>query len=282
MMGRLAGKRMVITGSSRGLGRAFALACKREGADVVINGTNESALRELAAELAELGGGVAAVPGSVADSAVCTELVGECTERFGGIDVLVNNAGIVRDRTLLKMSDEEFDEVIAVDLRGPFLCTREAARAMKEQGGGHIIQVTSASGLVGNFGQANYAAAKAGMMGIMYTAVQELSRFDIRCNALWPIARTEMTQPVIDRAGVSARELGFGEPGDVAAGLVWLAGDSAGHLNGQCLSFNGYRTALWHSPAELHITSRDTAMGVGDLDEHYRDIEPPSIYRSER
>jgi 3-oxoacyl-[acyl-carrier protein] reductase len=131
-MGRLSGKRIVITGSSRSLGRHFALACAAEGASLIVNGTNEIALAAVAAEIAALGTPVHAVRGSVAETSVCNALVDTCVERFGGIDVLVNNAGIVRDRTLLKMSDDDFDEVIAVNLRGPFLCTRRAALAMSE------------------------------------------------------------------------------------------------------------------------------------------------------
>ncbi|MAT92922.1 MAG: 3-oxoacyl-ACP reductase [Halioglobus sp.] len=277
--GRLQGKRMVITGSSRSLGRDFALACAAEGASVVINGTDGAALSAVEAELRAAGAAVVAVRGSVAESAVCRALVEACVDNFGGIDVLVNNAGIVRDRTLLKMSDEEFDEVIAVDLRGPFLCTREAGRVMREQGGGHIIQVTSASGLVGNFGQANYAAAKAGMMGLMYTAVKELERYGIRCNAMWPYAHTEMTQPLIDRAGKTARELGFGEPQQVAAGLVWLASDAAVRCNGQCLSFSGYRTALWRSPVEEQVLESAQPLGVDELQAHFAQADPLPLYR---
>lgn len=279
-MGKLQGKRMVITGSSRSLGRHFALACAAEGAALVINGTDEAALARVADEVRELGAPVRAVCGSVAEAAVCRTLVDTCCEAFGGIDIMVNNAGIVRDRTLLKMTDEEFDEVIAVDLRGPFLCTREAARVMKEQGGGHIIQITSASGLVGNFGQTNYAAAKAGLMGIMYTAVKELERSGVRVNAMWPIARTDMTQPLLDRSDQSARELGFGEPEQVALGLVWLASDAAARFNGQCLTFNGYKTALWRSPVEEHVLMQDAPISLEALEEHYREVEPVPVYNT--
>lgn len=279
-MGRLDGKRMVITGSSRSLGREFALACAAEGASLVLNGTNTAALDAVCAEVAATGAAVASVPGSVAESAVCTELVATCVREFGGIDIMVNNAGIVRDRTLLKMSDEDFDEVIAVDLRGPFLCMREAGRVMKEQGSGHVIQVTSASGLVGNFGQTNYAAAKAGLMGMMYTAVKEWQRYGIRCNAMWPVARTDMTQPLIDKAGKSAAEMGFGEAADVAQGLVFLASDAAAAFNGQCMTFNGYKTALWQSPREEHILQRDAPLALEDLESHYAAIEPLQVYSS--
>ncbi len=278
-MPRLDGKRIVITGSSRSLGRQFALAVAREGASLVLNGTNTEALASTRDEIAALGAPVVAVEGSVADSAVCARLVEACVSEFGGIDVMVNNAGIVRDRTLLKMSDEDFDEVIAVDLRGPFLCMREAARAMREQdGGGHIVHVTSASGLVGNFGQTNYAAAKAGLMGMMYTGVKELSKYNIRCNAMWPVARTDMTQPLIDRAGKSAAELGFGEPEDVALGLVWLCSDGASQWNGQCLTLNGHKVAMWRSQAEEFIRHSDQPFTLAELESHLGGQEPLSVY----
>ena len=279
-MDRLKGKRMVITGSSRSLGRHFALACAAEGASLIVNGTNEEALADVAREVADLGVAVHAVLGSVAETEVCNALVETCVDKFGGIDVMVNNAGIVRDRTLIKMSDEDFDEVIAVNLRGPFLCTRSAAVAMKAQGSGHIIQITSASGLVGNFGQTNYAAAKAGLMGMMYTAAKELVRYNIRCNAMWPVARTDMTQPLIDHSDATALELGFGEPEDVAMGLVWLASDAAERFNSQCLTFNGLKTALWRSPSEDYIKQEQQAISIEELEGYYAELSPIPIYSS--
>ena len=279
-MDRLKGKRIVITGSSRSLGRHFALACAAEGASLIVNGTNEEALADVAREVADLGVAVHAVVGSVAETQVCNALVETCVDKFGGIDVMVNNAGIVRDRTLMKMSDEDFDEVIAVNLRGPFLCTRSAAVAMKAQGSGHIIQITSASGLVGNFGQTNYAAAKAGLMGMMYTAAKELGRYNIRCNAMWPVARTDMTQPLIDKSDATALELGFGEPEDVAMGLVWLASDAAERFNSQCLTFNGLKTALWRSPSEEYIKQEQQAISIEELEGYYAELSPIPIYSS--
>ena len=279
-MDRLKGKRIVITGSSRSLVRHFALACAAEGASLIVNGTNEEALADVAREVADFGVAVHAVVGSVAETEVCNALVDTCVDKFGGIDVMVNNAGIVRDRTLMKMSDEDFDEVIAVNLRGPFLCTRSAAVAMKAQGSGHIIQITSASGLVGNFGQTNYAAAKAGLMGMMYTAAKELGRYNIRCNAMWPVARTDMTQPLIDHSDATALELGFGEPEDVAMGLVWLASDAAERFNSQCLTFNGLKTALWRSPSENYIKQEQQAISIEELEGYYAELSPIPIYSS--
>ena len=279
-MDRLKGKRIVITGSSRSLGRHFALACAAEGASLIVNCTNKEALADVAREVADLGVAVHAVVGSVAETEVCNALVETCVDKFGGIDVMVNNAGIVRDRTLIKMSDEDFDEVIAVNLRGPFLCTRSAAVAMKAQGSGHIIQITSASGLVGNFGQTNYAAAKAGLMGMMYTAAKELGRYNIRCNAMWPVARTDMTQPLIEHSDATALELGFGEPEDVAMGLVWLASDAAERFNSQCLTFNGLKTALWRSPSEDYIKQEQQAISIEELEGYYAELSPIPIYSS--
>ncbi|MEH6518995.1 MAG: SDR family NAD(P)-dependent oxidoreductase [Halioglobus sp.] len=278
-MSRLQGKRIVISGSSRSLGREFALAAAREGASIVLNGTNESALAATQKEIEDLGAPVCAVAGSVADASICQSLISTCIDQFGGIDVMVNNAGIVRDRTLLKMSDKDFDEVIAIDLRAPFICMREAAKSMREQdSGGHIINITSASGLVGNFGQTNYAAAKAGLMGMMYTAVKELSRYNIRCNAMWPIARTDMTAPLIEQSGKTAAELGFGEPADVALGLVWLASDAASHWNGQCLTFNGYKAALWQSQAEHHIRQQGNPFTLPELESYLAGCATLPVY----
>lgn len=285
----LTGKRIVITGSSRGLGRASAIAMAKLGARLVINGTQQKPLDECATVIREAGGEVVAVRGSVAEGAVCTSLVKQCVDAYGGIDVLINNAGVVRDRTLFKMTEEEFDEVIAVHLRGTWACAKHAATAMREQGGGHIINVVSNSGLSGGFGQSNYAAAKAGMMGLLRTWVLELVRHGIRCNAFWPIAETDMTQVVFDNAGKRAidagksapspAELGFGTAAEVARGLVWLVSDAANHFNGQCVTFNGRKTALWTHPREVHETFKQTTWELEELAAHYADIVPEPLHQ---
>lgn len=281
-MTTLTGKRMVITGSSRGLGRAFAIGCAAQGARVVINGTNLEALAEVEQSILSAGGQVVSVSGSVAEEDTAKALVAACVDSYGGIDVMVNNAGIVRDRTILKMTTEEFDDVIAVSLRGAFTCTKHAALAMQEDGG-HIIQIISASGLSGGFGQGNYAAAKAGMMGLLRTAVMEFRSMNIRCNAMWPVAETDMTQVVFDRVGAAAQQkgetaptptaLGFGKPEEVAQGLIWLSSDAAQHLNGQCLSFNGRRTALWTHPKEEYLHFNAEAMQADEIGAHFANAE---------
>tara|TARA_A100001037_G_scaffold306511_1_gene352227 strand:+ start:2761 stop:3651 length:891 start_codon:yes stop_codon:yes gene_type:complete len=290
-MGRLDGKRIVVTGSSRGLGRGFAIGCAEEGASVIINGTNPDAVAEVEATIRDAGGTATSVIGSVADESVCESLVATCVEQYGGIDVMVNNAGIVRDKTIMKMTVEEWDEVMAVNLRGVFSCTKHAALAMRDQDpqGGHIIEVISASGLSGGFGQGNYAASKAGIMGLLRTCFMEFTRYNIRVNAIWPVAETDMTQVVFNRANAQAEqqgadapspvEMGFGKPHEVAQGIIYLASDGAAHLNGQCMSFNGRKTALWSHPAENYLEFHAEPWSADELDAYYQDKEPLPIYR---
>jgi NAD(P)-dependent dehydrogenase (short-subunit alcohol dehydrogenase family) len=262
----LTGKRAVVTGASRGLGRAFARSLAGEGAKVVINATSAAGLEETATLISERGGTCEIVVGSVADEEVATQLIERCVSRFGGIDALVNNAGINRDRTLMKMSAEEFDDVVAVNLRGTWACSKHAALAMKESGG-CIVNITSNSGLTGSVGQTNYAAAKAGVVGMTFTWAQELSRYGIRCNAVWPLALTQMTDPVFTRRRKQAeeegdpvpqpQELGFGDPDDVAQLIAFLVSDAASEINGQVISFNGRKLALWTHPHEINVERRD-------------------------
>jgi NAD(P)-dependent dehydrogenase (short-subunit alcohol dehydrogenase family) len=200
----LAGKRIAVTGASRGLGRAFAVACAGAGADVVVNGRDSDSLADTSALVLAAGVRCEAVVGDVAEEAVCTAIVTRCVEAFGGIDCLVNNAGITRDRTLGKMSAEEFDNVIAVNLRGTWACAKAAALAMRERGGS-IVNVVSNTAFSGAIGQTNYAASKAGVAGMTRTWARELSRYEIRVNAIWPIAATDMTaHPAYRRGGGGA------------------------------------------------------------------------------
>jgi NAD(P)-dependent dehydrogenase (short-subunit alcohol dehydrogenase family) len=262
----LAGKQAVVTGASRGLGRAFACALAAEGASVVINATGADGLDETAALIAAAGGTCETVLGSVADEGLAATLIDRCVSSFGGIDALVNNAGINRDRTLMKMSAEEFDDVVAVNLRGTWACAKHAALAMKESGG-CIVNITSNSGLTGSVGQTNYAAAKAGVVGMTFTWAQELSRYGIRCNAVWPLALTQMTEPVYARRKKQAEEegdpvpqpheVGFGDPDEVARLVTFLVSDAASEINGQVISFNGRKVALWTHPREINIERRD-------------------------
>jgi 3-oxoacyl-[acyl-carrier protein] reductase len=196
---------------------------------------------------------------------------------------VVNNAGIVRDRTLMKMTPAEFDEVISVNLRGTWSVSRHAAIAMKDTGG-LLLQIVSNSAFTGSVGQTNYAASKAGVMGMLYGWDTELKRFGIRTNALWPIAQTDMTQVVFDNAtkraeaeGAAApapQELGFGEPSEVAKIVVYLCSPAADHLRSQLFTFNGSKLAVWQHPKETAVQRKDS-WSIGELAEALHDAAEP-------
>ncbi|MGH9271110.1 MAG: SDR family NAD(P)-dependent oxidoreductase [Ilumatobacteraceae bacterium] len=272
-MALLDGKRIVVTGSTRGLGRGFAEALAAQGAAVVVNGTNADLVTEVVDGICASGGTAVGVDGSIADDAVAEELVRTCVDEHGGIDAVVNNAGIVRDRTLMNMSPEEFDDVVAVNLRGTWSVSRHAARAMKETGG-LLLQVISGSAIVGSVGQTNYAASKAGVLGMMYAWDVELKRYGIRVNALWPIAQTDMTSVVFQGAARRAEEagrpapdpaaLGFGTPETVAPVVVLLCSDRAAHLRSQLVTFNGRKLGLWSHPQE-RIVDRRSSWTIDEL-----------------
>jgi NAD(P)-dependent dehydrogenase (short-subunit alcohol dehydrogenase family) len=191
----LSGKVAIVTGSGRGLGLAYAAELARAGAAVVVNDVDASVADEAVRSITEAGGTAVAEVVPVGSSEAAQALVDRAVSEFGRLDVLVNNAGILRDSTLWKMTDEQFDAVITTHLRGTFTCTRAAAIRLREQGeGGRIICVGSPTGQVGNFGQTNYAAAKAGIVGMVRTWALELARAGITVNAIVPVAITAMTE----------------------------------------------------------------------------------------
>ncbi|MFN0028679.1 MAG: SDR family NAD(P)-dependent oxidoreductase [Acidimicrobiales bacterium] len=277
----LDGKRVVVTGSTRGLGRAMALDLAANGASVVVNGTSAEGVGAIEAEIVAAGGTAAGVVGSVADLAVCEALVAACVEHFGGIDLLVHNAGIVRDRTLVKMTAEEFDTVVAVHLRGAWGCAKFAAQQMVPAGKGHILNVTSGAGLFGAFGQSNYAAAKGGINGLTRALTVELAGSGVRVNALSPVAMTDMTQTVLDRvaalsaaSGVAVELDPFPPAADVAPLVTFLASDAAGHLNGQIFEFDGRELALWTHPDQVGHTERDGPWSQAEFEAYFA-ANPP-------
>lgn len=259
----VAGRRVIVTGSTRGLGRAFALATAAEGARVVVNGRDAAAVAALVTQVRDCGGEAVGVTGSVAEDAVAQGLVSACVEHYGGVDVVINNAGIVRDRTLLNMTTDEFDEVVAVNLRGTWSVCRHAAPVMKDTGGGLFLQVISGSAFMGSFGQSNYAASKAGVLGMMYAWSYELQRCNIRTNALWPVAQTDMTEQVVarlsaDGSGRTAEDLGFGRPEEIAQAVVYLCSDAAAGLSNQIVLFNGRKLATFSHIQESASQVRDS------------------------
>jgi NAD(P)-dependent dehydrogenase (short-subunit alcohol dehydrogenase family) len=252
MAGLLQGKVAVVTGAGGGIGRAHALALAREGARVVVNdlgtdrhggGRGAEMADAVVAEVRAAGGEAVASYDSVATREGADGIVWAATSRFGGIDVLVNNAGILRDRTVLNMSEDDFDRVLDVHLRGTFLCMQAAARAMRVQGrGGRIVNTTSLSGLLGNFGQGNYGAAKAGIYALTRVAALELEKAGIAVNAIAPVALTRMTSDLAMMKGATERDLG---PQHIAPAVVFLASDLAAGITGQIVGVHGPKIFLY-------------------------------------
>ncbi|WP_322749314.1 MULTISPECIES: SDR family NAD(P)-dependent oxidoreductase [unclassified Frankia] len=280
--GPLDGRVAIITGSGRGLGLAYARALAAAGAAVVVNDVDAEVADAAARSIADTGGRAVAHVGAVGSTDVAQALVDRAVAEFGRLDILITNAGILRDTVLWKMTDEDFDDVVSVHLRGTFTCVRAAATRMREQGeGGRIICVGSPTGQVGNFGQTNYAAAKAGIVGMVRTWALELARARITVNAVIPVAATGMTEtapflkPYVDalHAGrplppYARRELSFGPPEDVAGLLVFLASDAAADVNGQAVGLGGDRLALWSHPTEAVVAFADggwSAQAIADV-----------------
>jgi NAD(P)-dependent dehydrogenase (short-subunit alcohol dehydrogenase family) len=281
-MGLLDGKIAIVTGGGRGLGRAHCLALARQGARIVVNDvgaslhgedTVDSPADEVVAEITAAGGHAVANDVSVADWNAVEKLVDGTVEQFGRLDIVVNNAGIIRDRMLFAMSEDEFDAVIAVHLKGTFALTRQACvywRAAAKRGepvAGRVINTTSGTGLFGTVGQANYGAAKAGIVSLTTIAALEMRRYGVTVNAISPLARTRMTE------GIAGVEAGPDEAFDArdpanASGLVaYLASDAAGWLTGQVFRIDGnhvQRLRGWTIAAE-YVGSSGQAVTAEEL-----------------
>ncbi|MGX1134530.1 NAD(P)-dependent dehydrogenase (short-subunit alcohol dehydrogenase family) [Streptomyces glaucescens] len=278
----LTGKVAVVTGSGRGLGLAYARALAAHGARVVVNDIDEAVAEQAAESVNAAGGTAVAEVVPVGTSEAADRLVGRAVEEFGRLDVLVTNAGILRDRVLWKMTDDDFDAVVTTHLRGTFTCARAAAVRMREQGeGGTLVLVGSPAGQRGNFGQTNYAAAKAGIAAMARTWSLELGRAGITVNAIVPVAATAMTEtipafaPYVEalRDGeplpdVLRKGEGFGTPEDCAALVPFLASERARGITGQCIGIGGDKVALWSHPQEVRTAYADggwTPDGLADV-----------------
>jgi NAD(P)-dependent dehydrogenase (short-subunit alcohol dehydrogenase family) len=278
-MGLLEGKVAVVTGSGGGIGRAEALLFAREGAKVVVNdvgggrdgaGQSKNMADEVVAEIVAAGGAAVANYDPVGTLAAAEGIVKTAVESFGSLDILVNNAGILRDKTLLKMDEAMWDSVIAVHLRGTFLCVQAAAKQMIAQGGGgRIVNTTSLSGMLGNFGQANYSAAKAGIYGFTRTASIELQKHRITVNAIAPIAKTRMTEDLPMMQGIETLT-----PDHIAPGALFLASDLCGDRTGHVLAISGARMYVYkvvESPGKFKESSNGV-WTAQEIEEHWAAI----------
>ena len=235
----------VVTGGARGIGRAIALELAKQGANVIINyhGSVKKA-EEVKKEIEEKGGTAEIMQCDVADFAACERFFQQVIEKYKRVDILVNNAGVTRDGLLMKMSEEEFDTVINTNLKGTFHCMRFVTRQMIKQHYGRIINISSVVGVTGNAGQANYAASKAGVIGLTKSAARELASRKITVNAIAPgFIETDMTKDLPDKVkeeSIAKIPLGYyGKPEDVAGAVSFLASEKAGYITGQVLHVDG-------------------------------------------
>lgn len=241
----LTGKCAVVTGASRGIGRAIALQLASQGAKVVVNYSGSAQKAEqVVAEIVANGGEAIAVQANVADTDSVQQLMKTAIDTYGSLDILVNNAGITRDNLLMRMKDDEWDDVINTNLKGVFLCTKAVSRQMMKQRAGRIINISSIVGVAGNAGQANYVAAKAGVIGLTKTTAQELASRNILVNAIAPgFITTEMTDGLpeeLKEAMLKQIPLAkLGQPEDIAKAVAFFASDSANYITGQTLHIDG-------------------------------------------
>ena len=241
----LQGKKALVTGASRGIGREVALELARQGADVAVNyAGSEAKAHEVVREIQALGRESFAIQCDVADSESVTAMFKEVVGQFGRIDILVNNAGIKKDNLLMRMKEDEWDSVIATNLKGVFLCTKAVTRQMMKQRSGRIINMASIVGVIGNAGQANYVAAKAGVIGLTKSTAKELASRGITVNAIAPgFISTDMTDKLTEdmqKEMLAQIPLArFGSPEDIAGVAAFLASDASGYMTGQTLHIDG-------------------------------------------
>ena len=243
-MFRLDGKIALVTGASQGIGRAVALKLAQQGASLILAARQKEKLEALAAEIAAAGGKAHALQLDLAQAAAIPAQLAELPEEFAGVDILVNNAGITRDGLFMRMSLEQWQEVINTNLTGSFAVTRELIRGMMRKRAGRVIFVSSVIGLMGNAGQANYAAAKAGMIGLAKSLARELGSRNITVNVVAPgFVETAMTDALDEKVRKEISEnivlRRFGSPDDIAAAIVYLASEEAGYVTGQVLNVSG-------------------------------------------
>jgi len=241
----LSGKVALVTGASRGIGRAIAIELARQGAKVAVNyAGSEAKANEVVSEIIGMGGEAFAIQADVSKTESVENMVKEVLNRFDRVDILVNNAGVTRDNLIMRMKEEEWDEVINTNLKGVFNCTKAVTRPMMKQRSGRIINIASIVGVSGNAGQANYVAAKAGVIGLTKTTAKELASRNITVNAIAPgFITTDMTDKLTEDVRVEMLKqiplARFGEPKDIAGIVAFLATDAANYITGQTIHVDG-------------------------------------------
>jgi NAD(P)-dependent dehydrogenase (short-subunit alcohol dehydrogenase family) len=292
----LQGKVAVVTGSGRGVGRGIALALAREGAKLVINdvgcevdgrGSAQDPAAQVVNEIKAMGGDAAPNYDSVASFSGAANIIKTAVEKFGRIDILVNNAGIVRDKSIAKMTEDDFDAVLAVHLKGTFNCGRHAIPIMREQGYGRVINITSSAGLRGNFGQSNYGAAKAGIMGLTLVWAIELGKYGVTVNAMAPAGLTRMVGTI---PGMEGKE----PPPEMNAELngpmvAFLASAKAAHVNGQIFGRRGFGYTIFQQPRPIAMMYKPGGLSASEIAanfdgvflEHLQPIGIPQMRREE-
>jgi NAD(P)-dependent dehydrogenase (short-subunit alcohol dehydrogenase family) len=278
-MGILDGRVAVVTGSGRGIGREFALGMAKEGASLVINdvgvsldgqGTEDDPAAQTCKDIEALGARAVPSYDSVSDFEGAGRIIETAVDEFGKIDILVNNAGIVRDRSLVKMTEEDFDAVVAVHMKGTFNCARHAAPHMKDAGYGRIINVTSQAGLRGNFGQTNYGAAKAAIMGMTFVWAIELGKYGITVNAMSPAGATRMTASLFERTGTAPPP--EANPALNAPIVTFLASEGAAHVNGQIVGRTDFAYTIYQTPKQIGFMWRDGGWEVDGVVDNFDSI----------
>ncbi|HKC61211.1 MAG TPA: SDR family NAD(P)-dependent oxidoreductase [Myxococcales bacterium] len=279
MAGLLEGKVAIVTGAGGGIGREHALTFAREGAKVVVNdlgsdrhggGKGAEMADQTVADIKAAGGEATANYDSVATREGADGILWTALNKYGRVDVLVNNAGILRDKTLLNMSEQDFDLVIDVHLRGTFLCTQAAGRVFKTQGkGGRIVNTTSLSGLLGNFGQGNYSAAKGGIYSLTRTASMEFQRMGVTVNAIAPVALTRMTEDLQMFKGLTADQIG---PQYVAPVAAFLASDLAADITGAIVGVQGPKIFIYRMVETEGVTREGGPWSAAEIKERWAEI----------
>jgi NAD(P)-dependent dehydrogenase (short-subunit alcohol dehydrogenase family) len=268
----------IVTGSGLGIGRAVAKCLAAEGAKVVVNdigasldgrapGDVEDPATMVVKEIESNGGTATISHDSVSDFEAAGRIVATAVDTFGRVDIVVNNAGIVRDRSLLKMEESDFDAVVAVHQKGTFNVTRHAAPHMKEAGYGRIINMTSSAGLRGNFGQTNYGAAKAAIMGMTFVWAVELGKYGITVNAMAPSGATRMTEGLFKGEAPKSEDPGLNAPL-----VAFLASEQASFVNGQVLGRTGFAYTLFQTPRQIAGMWRDGGWTPTEVADHFHEV----------